>query len=103
MQRREFILLSVGTTIGWPLSATAQQGDPTRRIGLLIAPAENDPRGKALAAAFGPRLRELGWIEGRNIAIEYRWSAARPERAAEIAAELGRQKVDVIVTTGLAA
>jgi ABC-type uncharacterized transport system substrate-binding protein len=48
-------------------------------------------------------LRELGWIEGRNIAIEYRWSAARPERAAEIAAELGRQKVDVIVTTGLAA
>jgi len=104
MERREFILLSVGTTIGWPLSASAQQhGDPARRVGLIFAPAENDPRAKALAAAFGQRLRELGWIEGRNIAIEYRWSAARPERAAEIAAELGRQKVDVIVTTGFAA
>ncbi len=68
-----------------------------------MAPAENDPRGKAEAAAFGQRLRELGWIEGRTITIECRWSVARPERAAEIAAELSRLKVDVIVTTGLAA
>ena len=98
MQRREFILLSVGTTIGWPLSATAQQGDPTRRIGLLIAPAENDPRGKALAAAFGQRLRELGWIEGQTMAIEYRWADGRSERVTEIAAEFARLKVAVIVT-----
>ena len=54
-----------------------------------------------LTAAFVPRLRELGWIEGRNVAIEYRWGEGRNERFAELAAEFVRLKVDVIVTSGL--
>ena len=56
----------------------------------------------SFSAAFAERLRELGWIEGRTVAIEYRWSEGRPERVAEIAAEFVRQKVDIIVAYGSA-
>jgi putative ABC transport system substrate-binding protein len=96
--RREFITL-LGGTATWPLTARAQQKLPT--IGFL---------GTTTASAWGPwtaafvqRLRVLGWIEGRNLAIEYRWADARSERFAEIAAEFVRLKVDVIVTGGNAA
>jgi putative ABC transport system substrate-binding protein len=63
-----------------------------------LAPSTFAPR----VAAFVQRLRELGWIEGRTVAIEYRWAEGRNERAAEIAAEFVRLKVDVIVTQGTA-
>jgi len=99
MRRREFIA-SVGGAAVWPLAANAQQQSgklPT--IGFLGA----DPSAFApWTAAFVARLGELGWIDGRTVAIEYRWSEGRKERYAEIAAEFVRLKVDVIVTVGSA-
>jgi putative ABC transport system substrate-binding protein len=98
MKRREFITL-LGGTAAWPLTARAQQARlPT--IGFLGAATAS--AWGSWTAAFEQRLRELGWTEGRTIAIEYRWAEGRPERYAEIAAEFVRRKVDVIVTAGSA-
>ncbi|MFZ0067518.1 MAG: ABC transporter substrate-binding protein [Pseudolabrys sp.] len=99
MRRRDFIMLIGGAAAVWPLVSFAQQAGKRPTIGFLGADA------LAFApwtAAFVARLRELGWIEGRTIEIEYRWSEGRPERYAEIAAEFVRLKVDVIVTVGSA-
>ena len=94
MGRREFVALLVGAA-GWPLAARAQQPGKLPTIGFLGAdPSIESKR----VAAFVQRLRELGWIDGRNLAIEYRWAEGRNERYAENAAELVRLKVDVIVT-----
>ena len=83
----------------WPVAATAQQAGKPPTIGFLGA----DPTLFApWAASFAARLRELGWIDGRNVAIEYRWSDGRIERYAEIAKEFVDRKVDVIVTVGTA-
>ena len=96
MTRREFITL-VGGAVAWPLAARAQQTGKLPIIGVLgTDPAAWHP----WIAAFLQRLHELGWNEGRNIAIEYRWAEGRPERAAEFAAEFVRLKVDIIVTAG---
>ena len=96
MKRRDFITL-LGGAAAWPLAAGAQQ---TKRpiVGFLadsthLAESER-------AAAFARRLHDLGWIEGRTIAIEYRWADGRSDRLAEIAAEFARLKVDIIVTGG---
>jgi putative ABC transport system substrate-binding protein len=100
MKRREFITL-LGGAAAWPLTTRAQQAGKVPTIGFL---------GTTTASAWGPwtaafvqRLRELGWIEGRNLAIEYRWADGRTGRFTEIAAEFVRLKVDVIVTGGLSA
>ena len=95
MRRRQFITL-LGGAAAWPLAAGAQQ--PAKTIGFLGAqtPAAQRPWN----AAFVQRMHELGWIEGRTVAIEYRWAEGRGERYAEIAAEFIRLKVDVIVTQG---
>src|SRR6266516_4556242 len=99
MKRREFITLLGGAAVAWPLEASAQQPRlPT--IGFLGA-ATASVWG-SWTTAFEQRLRELGWTEGRTIAIEYRWAEGRPERYAEIAAEFVRRKVVVIVTAGSA-
>jgi len=100
VRRREFITLLGGTAAAWPFAASAQQPAKLPTIGFLGT-------GSASAwhpwtTAFVQRLRELGWIEGRTIAIEYRWGDGRRERFAEIAAEFVRLKVDVIVTAGSA-
>ena len=87
-----------GAAVAWPLAARAQQSVKLRTIGFSgqsTRSAESD-----LVAAFTQRLRELGWIEGRTITIEYRWSEGRAERFVQIAAEFVRLKVDVIVTSG---
>jgi len=91
----------LGGAAAWPLAARAQQAGKVPTIGFL---------GTTTASAWGPwtaafvqRLRELGWIEGRNLAIEYRWADGRTGRFTEIAAEFVRLKVDVIVTGGLSA
>jgi putative tryptophan/tyrosine transport system substrate-binding protein len=97
MRRREFISLLGGAAAACPLAASAQQPGKLPTIGFLGAtPLIESQR----VTAFVQRLRELGWIEGRTIAIEYRWAEGRPDRFAEIAAEFVRLKVDVIVTVG---
>ena len=95
MKRRDFITLFAGAA-AWPLAARAQQSGNLPTIGFLGATTPL-AEGQRLAA-FVQRLRELGWMEGRNNAIEVRWAEGRRERFAEIAAELVRLKVDVIVT-----
>jgi putative ABC transport system substrate-binding protein len=100
LRRRQFITLLGGAAVAWPLAARAQQPGTLPTIGYLGS-ATPATQGQWVAA-FVQRLRELGWIEGRTIAIEYRWAEGRAERAAEIAAELVRRKVDVIVTSGTA-
>src|SRR5262245_29543055 len=99
MRRREFITLVGGTAVAWPLAVRAHQAGRLPTIGFLGVDALV---WGPWTAAFVGRLRELGWIEGRTIAIEYRWAEGRPERYAEFAAEFVRLKVDVIVTFGTA-
>jgi putative tryptophan/tyrosine transport system substrate-binding protein len=99
MKRREFITLLGGAVAAWPLETTAQQPAKLPTIGFLGADASAF---SAWTTAFVGHLRELGWVENRNVAIEYRWSEGRTERYAEIAAEFVRLKVDVIVTVGSA-
>ena len=101
MRRREFITLLGGAAAAWPLAARAQQDARARTIGFMSANASS-----ALSSeidAFVQRLRELGWIEGRNIATEYRWADGRFERLAGFAADFVRQKVDIIVAEGTVA
>ncbi len=95
VKRRDFITLLSGAA-AWPLAARAQQAGKLPTIGFLGA---NTPSVQGRwVAAFVQRLRELGWVEGRNVAIEYRWAETRFERSPEIIAEFVRLKVDVIVT-----
>ena len=97
MKRRDFITLLGGVATAWPLAARAQQAAKVPTIGLLV-PGTPSTHGQWFAALVR-RLRELGWIEGGNTIIEYRWAAGSSERFAEIAAEFVRLKVDVIVTS----
>src|SRR6266508_3893002 len=97
LQRREFITLLGGAAATWPLAARAQQ---IRRVGVLIANyAQTDREGQANIAAFADSFQRLGWTDGRNVRIEYRWSAGDPERAKVAAADLVRLGPDVIVVT----
>src|SRR4051812_36272325 len=97
MQRREFIAALAGAA-AWPFVAHAQQASKPKVVGLLI-PGTQSSHGKWVAM-FVQRLGELGWLEGRTIALEYRWAEGRNDRMAEIAAEFVRLKVDLIVTSG---
>ena len=98
MKRREFITLFGGVATSWPLAARAQQTGRLPTIGFLGGATAS--AWTNWSAAFVQRLRELGWSEGRTVSIEYRWAEGRHERAAEIAAEFVRLKVDVIITSG---
>src|SRR5262245_61145856 len=101
IRRRELILALGGTAVAWPLAVRAQQPAKLPTIGIL---GSDTPATQGLLwAGFVQRLRELGWIERRTVAVEYRWGEARNERFAEIAAEFVRLKVDIIVTSGTAA
>ena len=99
VRRRELIALLGGAAAAWPLAARAQQRK-IATIGYLGASTASASGEGERLAAFTQRLRELGWIEGRSIAIEYRWAEGRSDRAGEIAAEFVGRKVDVIVTSG---
>ena len=100
MRRREFVALVGGAAVGWPLAARAQQPAKLPTIGYLGSNvASVDSR---RLPGFVQRLRELGWVEGRTIAIQYRWAEGRNERFAEIAAEFVRLSVNVIVTNATA-
>jgi len=96
LKRREFITLLGGAAAAWPLAARAQQAGKLATIGCLV-PGTPSSHGQWFAV-FVQRLRELGWIEGRTVAVEYWWAEGRSERFAEIAAEFVQRKVDVIVT-----
>jgi putative ABC transport system substrate-binding protein len=101
VKRREVIRLLSGVAASWPIAALAQQPRKLPTIGVLgVTTAADQSRSSAI---FVQRLRELGWIEGRTVAIEYRWAEGRTERFTSIAAEFVRLKVDVIVTSGAGA
>ena len=99
MKRREFIALLGGAT-AWPLAARAQQPERTRRIGVLMASSESDPMGQARIAAFRQALAGLGWSEGSNLKIEWRWTGGDIARVRDYAAELVRLAPDVIIANG---
>jgi ABC-type uncharacterized transport system substrate-binding protein len=101
VKRRTFISLLGGAIAAWPLAARAQQPAKLPTIGYLGTAAAS--AWAPWTAAFVQRLHELGWTDGRTIVIQYRWAEGRTERSAELAAELARLKVDVIVTGGNAA
>src|SRR6516225_6949564 len=100
--RREFITLLGGAAAAWPLVARAQQGERMRRIGVLTNLAENDPEGQVRHAAFLKGLQQLGWLEGRNLRVESRWTGGDTSRGQKYAAELVALAPDVILTTGSA-
>ena len=97
MKRREFIGLLGGSAVAWPLAVRAQQAERVRRIGVLISTREDDADGQARAALLRQGLSDLGWTEGRNLHIDYRWVGGDAARAEANAAELVSQKPDVIV------
>jgi|SRR5262245_11206498 len=96
IRRREFITLLSGAAAAWPLAARAQQVEQTRRIGVLMSTAADDPEGRARIAAFLGGLQQSGWTDGHNAQIEVRWPRGDTE-ARQYAAELVALAPDVIV------
>ena len=96
MRRRDFIGI-VGSAAAWPLAAHAQQPERMRRIGVLMALKEDDPQGQADVVAFQQALLELGWIDGRNIRLDYRWATGDPDRVRADATDLVQSAPDAIV------
>src|SRR3977135_308881 len=88
MQRREFITLVGGVVAAWPLASRAQQADRARRIGVLYSLAEDDPESVMRRAAFEQAIKELGWVNGGNLRIDYRWARNDPELLRKYVAEL---------------
>jgi putative ABC transport system substrate-binding protein len=97
--RRAFITL-LGGAAAWPLAARAQQSDRVRRIAVLMNNAEDDPEGQARAAAFRQGLQALGWIEGKNLRIDWYWTAGDIGRIRSDVAELAGRPPDIIVANG---
>jgi putative ABC transport system substrate-binding protein len=103
IQRREFVFTLGGAAAAWPLAARSQQGERMRRIGVLTATAERDPEIQLRMGAFREGLQKLGWAEGRNLHIDYRWGEGSIERTRTYAAELVARKPDVIFAAPAAA
>jgi putative tryptophan/tyrosine transport system substrate-binding protein len=99
MKRRQFITLLGGAAAAWPLAARAE-GERIRRIGVLMTLAADDPEGQARLTAFVQGLQELGWTDGRNVRIDYRWPAGDAERTRRYATELAALAPDVILAGG---
>ncbi|MFZ2139304.1 MAG: ABC transporter substrate-binding protein [Xanthobacteraceae bacterium] len=99
MNRRELIALLGTTAATWPLGARAQQRERMRRIGVLMATAADDPVGKARVAAFLQGLQLLGWTEGNNVRIDYRWATADTDRFRRYVAELIELAPEVILAS----
>jgi ABC-type uncharacterized transport system substrate-binding protein len=100
LQRREFTMLLGGVAATWPLAARAQQGDHIRRIGVLQGQSAEDPESKARRTAFEQALQQLGWIQGRNVRIDYRFAGGDAATSRKQAEELVALAPDVIVSTG---
>ncbi|HEY7248775.1 MAG TPA: ABC transporter substrate-binding protein [Xanthobacteraceae bacterium] len=99
MKRRDFITLLGNAAVAWPLGARAQQPDRLVRIGLLMMYAESDVKGQAFAAAFREGLHKLGWTEGHNVRLEYRWATSEMETIQRFAAELVALQPDLILSS----
>ena len=100
LKRREFITLLGSAAAAWPFAARAQQAERMRRIGVLLNLAADDPETGARRAAFLQGLQELGWSEGRNLRIDYRWGVGDSDRHRANAAELVALAPDVILAHG---
>ena len=100
MRRREFIALVGGTAATWPVAARAEQGERMRRVTVLMSTAKDDPQDPTRLAAFARGLEELGWVIGRNLRTDYRWSSDDPDSARKYAAELATLAPDAIVASG---
>jgi putative ABC transport system substrate-binding protein len=98
VNRRDLIMLIAGAAVAWPLAARSQEAGRMRRVGVLMPLAQNDGEARRRIAAFGQSLRELGWIEGRNVAFEVRYADGDPRRLPALAKELVEAKVDLIIT-----
>jgi putative tryptophan/tyrosine transport system substrate-binding protein len=98
MRRREFIEFLGGAAIAWPLEARAQSRERVRRIGVVMAYAENDPNGQTQVAALREQLQKLGWTEGDNIQIDVRYAKDQPGSIQKLARELVAKKPDVMVS-----
>jgi putative ABC transport system substrate-binding protein len=97
MRRRNFITLLGGAAAAWPVAAQAQPGERMRRIGVLVPFAEDHPVGQGRVAAFLQGLQQLGWTDGRNVRIDYRWSAGEVDRTRKFANELIALGPDVVM------
>jgi putative tryptophan/tyrosine transport system substrate-binding protein len=102
MRRRDFIALAAGIMLVRPLAAHAQRGDRVRRIAVLMSSAEDDPEGRTRAAAFLQGLRDLGWSDGQNLRIEWRWAGGDVARSRAHAAEIAELAPDLVVANGTA-
>src|SRR5438876_6046336 len=94
--RRELVTLIGGAAVTWPLAARAQQSDRVKRVGVLSSLPEHDPESVARRAVLEQALQALGWIAGRNLRIDYRWTSAEPAVLRKFAAELVALAPDVI-------
>jgi putative ABC transport system substrate-binding protein len=97
MERRTFLGVIAGSVLATPLAAEGQPTKTSARIGFLSPSSLSDPRTRSFLDAFRHGLRDLGWVEGQNMTIEYRWAEERTERLSELAGDLIRLKVDVVV------
>jgi putative tryptophan/tyrosine transport system substrate-binding protein len=100
MRRREFITLLGGAAAAWPFAARAQQGERVRRIGVLMNLAADDPESQRRMTGFVQALQALGWTDGRNVKIDYRWGAGDVELYRRYAAELLALMPDVVLVSG---
>src|ERR1700754_4319150 len=96
MRRREFLTL-LGATAGWPLAARAQQSTRPKRVGVLMTGAEGDPDSQRRIGALREGLQALGWVDGQNVTIEYRWGAGEIGRIQQYAEELVAMQPDAIL------
>jgi putative tryptophan/tyrosine transport system substrate-binding protein len=97
VRRREFITLVGGSAATRPFAARAAQGERVRRVTFLSLMTQNDPDVKLLRSAFHDRLHELGWLDGRDVRIEYRWAGDQPDRLPALATELVSRKLGLTV------
>jgi ABC-type uncharacterized transport system substrate-binding protein len=100
MDRRRSLVTSLAGALAAPLAVGAQKAGPMPRVGWLSLFSGSDPAARRAVDLFRQALRELGYVEGQSVAIEYRWAEGKSERLLDLAAELARMKVDVIVTNG---
>jgi putative ABC transport system substrate-binding protein len=99
VKRRDFLTLLGGAAAAWPLAARAQQAERVRRIGVLMNSFESDPLYRSYAAVFAQTLHRLGWREGENLHLDWRWSGGHPERIDPYAAELAGMIPDLILAS----